>query len=843
MKLCHLLFITCLIPAIAWCQVSSVERNLEQVLDELEKQHGVQFSYVEEVVNAKTVSIDSTQSLKEVLLALELATRLRFEVLNNDYIVIRNYRSNDKISLCGRITDHSLKPLLGVSVGYSSTEGVFTDSEGGFRLDSIPFDAWLTLRYVGYSTKKLKVSRLSFQECISIKMAESIEELDEIVVSDYLAAGISKINNSIQINPHTLKTLAGLAEPDILQSIQQVPGVNSPFETAAGLHVRGGLPDQNLILWNGIKTYNHGHFFGMISAFNPYITDNVTFIKHGTPAKYGDRISSIIEINSRQNVSKRISGGVGTNLLYTDGYLDVPLIADKLSIQISGRRSFTDLWQTPTYTQISDRVFQNTKIGDATSDDQQAENNFYFTDFSVNSVWQINDHNKLILNGLYNRNRLDFISEDNQGMQSFNDQLLHANEGINLQWIGDISNRLKVDVNGNYSKYILRYDFISSIADTITQSSKKNFVREATYQLNGDYEINSNSNLKFGYHLSDIRVRYAYETEALSYEIILDSDNSTLQTHSGYIEYLFENDSYIIQPGVRFNSYNQLSENFLEPRLYFQRNISDAISVSLSGEYRTQVASQIKESVVSDLSLENKVWALASPDRFPVLKSFQISSGINYQKNGWYAEMEGYRKSVDGITTLIFGYLNGLENQFREGDSQIYGIDFLTKRTWVNYETWVSYSYIRTRNTFSNINNNQSFPGSWSIEHTVRWSNIVNVKDWEFSLGWIWHTGKSFTDVSSDESVDGPVQVVYDALNANNLPVYHRLDLSVMRELTSARHQNVRFRVGLSLLNVYNRKNILNREFRTTPSLENELIDTRVYSLGITPNLVFRMFW
>ncbi len=843
MKFDRLLLLLLLSPVITWSQDYTAKTNLKDVLSALANKHGVQFSYVDEVINGKSVDIDTSLSISESIVALELASRLRFETLNEDYIVIRNYRPDDKVSLCGMVSDYNQNPLLGVSIGYSSTEGVFTGEGGAFKLDSIPYDSWLTLRYVGYSTKKLKVSRLSFKECIPIKMAESIEELKEIVVIDYLAAGISKVKNSVQLNPHTLKTLAGLAEPDILQSIQQVPGVNSPFETAAGIHVRGGLPDQNLILWNGIKTYNHGHFFGMISAFNPYITDKVEFIKNGTPARYGDRISSVIDITSSNNVSNKLSGGVGTNLLYADGYLNIPLVDNKLSVQLSGRRSFTDVFSTPTYSQISDRVFQNTKIGDVTSDDQQAENSFYFTDFSANSIWQINSNNKLIFNSLYNRNRLDFESESDIANQSFNDQLLHANEGANLQWIGNLSDKFTVDLNGSYSRYILRYDFIQTVSDTITQSSKKNYVEESAYQFNGDYTLNSDSRIKLGYHLSDVRIRYAYETESPSYQIILDSDNSTVQTHSGYFEYLFENDQYTVQPGIRFNYYNQLNEQFFEPRLYVQKRFPNNIALSLSGEYRTQIASQIKESVVSDLSLENKVWALASPNRFPVLTSFQISSGISYRYKEWFAELEGYRKALNGVTTLIFGYLNGLENQFREGDSQIHGADLLVKRTWDSYESWISYSYIRTQNTFDDINDNQSFPGSWSIEHTIRWSNIVNINDWEFSLGWLWHTGKSFTDVSTLDAEGGPVQIFYDELNANNLPVYHRMDMSVMKEFGSAQHPNLRYRLGLSVLNVYNKKNLLNREFRTTPSLENELIDTRVYSLGITPNLVFRVFW
>ncbi|WP_436516286.1 TonB-dependent receptor [Ekhidna sp. To15] len=813
------------------------------MLLDFQNRYSVQFSYVDEVIEGKLVDYDTTLSLAEGIHKLEMDSRLRFEKIEDSYYVVRTYIPNDLISLCGYITDYNSNKLLGVSVSYGPTEGVISDEDGLFKLDSIPFDSWLTLRYLGYATKRLKVSRLPFNSYVDLRMTESIEELDEIVVTNYLATGISKNKNQIQIDPHKLKALSGLAEPDILQSIQQVPGVNSPFETAAGIHVRGGLPDQNLVLWNGIKTYSQGHFFGMISAFNPYIAEDVKFIKHGTPARYGDRISAVIDISSNDKVMDSFSGGIGTNLLFADGFVNVPLVKDKFSLQVSGRRSFTDVIQTPTYQQMSDRVFQNTKIGEALSDDQQSENDFYFSDLAINSVWEINKDNRLIFNGLYNSNQLNFSSTNQAINQTFNDQLLHENEGFNLQWKSRPNTKWMFDASSSFSRYILRYDFIETVPDTITQSSKKNFVQEGTHQLNTAYILNSKSELRGGYHLTNTRIRYAYETQSPTYQIVLDSDDSEVTTHAGYLDYLYDNGKLHIEPGVRFSYYHQLNDHYVEPRLYVQYRLSQHVTTSLSGEYRTQIASQIKESVVSDLSLENKVWAIASSERFPVLTSYQLTVGSDYEKNGWFAETELYYKRLDGVSTLIFGYLNGIENEFRVGESSIHGADILVKKIVPQFETWLSYSYLKTDNSFQGINNNESFPGSWSIEHTIRWSNIIHLNDWELSLGWLWHSGKSYTEVSQSADISGSVRIMYDAINANSLPDYHRMDFSAMREFHSNKHSNIRYRVGISVLNLYNKRNLLNREFRTTPSLENELIDTRVYSLGITPNLVFRVFW
>lgn len=844
MRSYHLILILWWIPSVCFGQdVGDAGQKLEDLLPELSDHYNVEFSFLDEVIQGKTVtSVDyEKQPLKEILSLLSREARLKFEQIEEDYVSIRPFRNEDLVSLCGYISNFSNEPLIGVTVGYSRTQGSFTDVDGYFVLDSIPYGSRLTISYVGYMSKQFNVSNLSFSDCARIRLGESVNVLEEVIVSDYLAVGITKSKNEITINPAEFKTLPGLIEPDVMQSIQQIPGVNSPYETAAGLFVRGGLPDQNLVQWNGIKTYNQGHFFGMISAFNPYIVDKVSFTKGGTSARFGDRVSSVVDITSSSKVADSFSGGAGTNLLYGDAYLDIPLISNKLSIQLSGRRSFTDLVETITYNRIADRVFQNTKISESISGDQQTSNSFFFNDFTTKAIWDVNPNNKLVINTLYNKNDLDFRSFNVANNQSFNDLLLNANEGYSMEWNSQFSERLSFRLDGNYAKYLLRYDFISTVADTVTRSSKKNLVREAGGRLDGKYRIDSNHELVFGYHFSSNSIQYAYETSAPSYNIVLDQDDGTVNTHSFYSELDREVNGLAIRPGLRVNYYRELDEVALEPRLLVEKRLSEKVSLSTSGEYRTQVASQIKESVVSDLSLENKVWALASKDRFPVIRSYQFTLGGSFTHKGWLVDLEGYRKQVMDVTTLTFGFLNPTDNEFRLGESRIIGTDFLLKKQWLDYEAWTSYSFVRTENTFEGLNENQAFPGSWNIEHTVRLTGVANFNDWVFTLGWIWHTGKSFTDVI-DNAQGGPVTVTFGSINSNNLPAYHRLDLSILKEF-QAKKSSLRYRAGLSILNLYNRRNLLNREFRTTPSLDNELIDTKVYSLGFTPNLVFRIFW
>ncbi len=818
--------------------------ELNELLPQLAEFYKVRFSFVDDVVANKSVSLSDYKqvSLSELILNLERAVDLRFEVVSDGYVVIRPFEEKDLLNVCGYVIDKAGNPLIGVTIGATGGKGSFTDGQGYFQLDSVPFSSVLEFRYVGFQPKRLTVDTSKLFDCFNVLMQEAIAVLREVIVTDYLAAGIIKRKKDIEIYPQQLKSLTGLIEPDILQSIQQSPGVNSPFETAAGLFVRGGSPDQNLVLWNGIKTYNQGHFFGMISAFNPYITDDVTFIKNGTSPKYGDRVSSVVDIRSNQSVAKAFSGGVGFNMLYGDAYIDLPILKDRLSVQFSARRSFTDILETFTYSQMADRVFQNTKISETNVGTTQAKNQFYFNDFTANMVWQTNRNNKLTLNALYNKNDLDFSSRSIADDQSLSDLLFNANEGLNLQWIRSSSGSFSFDMDINYAKYLLKYEFVNTTLDTAEVASKKNLVRDFGYRFNSEFQFNKEHKISGGYHYSNNRIQYAYETLTPLYQLTLDADNSTVDTHSFYTKYQFDNDDYFVQSGVRINYYSELGATYFEPRLFGEKRLSEHFKINTSAEYRTQVASQIKESVVSDLSLENKVWALSSKDGFPVIKSYQLTLGTNFNSRGWYMDLEGYLRQIEDVTTLTFGFLNPIDNEFRRGDSDIIGADLFLKKQFSNYESWLSYSYIRTENQFRGLNNDEPFPGNWNIEHTIKWSHIISTKGWEFSIGWIWHTGKSFTDVTEASTTGGPIAIQFAALNGNNLPVYHRLDLSVMYDFES-KNQKLRYRTGVSVLNLYDRQNTLNREFRTTPSLENELIDTSVFSLGITPNLVFRIFW
>ncbi|SEL85592.1 Outer membrane receptor for ferrienterochelin and colicins [Aquimarina amphilecti] len=818
---------------------------LSLIIPSIEKQFNVKFSYIDATIVNKPVSLqtNSETSLEEAINILQEQTQLKFEITGKNFITIRKYSKKDTISICGYIYDENNQPLEKIRVFFKgSRTNTTTNEQGYFENKEVRFNTPILISAPGFRQKVLNSSEFTNTNCANIYLINSIETLDEVIIQEYLTKGITQNKRIVNINLKDIEILPGLTEPDILQSIQLTPGVNSPFETASGIYVRGSAPNQNLVLWNGIKTYHQGHLFGMLSAFNPYVVKEVNFSKSGVSAQYGDRVSGIIDIKTEDKIVDRFSGGAGFNMINADAVIHTPIIKDKVSLQISGRRSYTDLLETFTYKQFANRVFQNTTIAE-TIELNDAKNDFFYEDYNANLIAKISDFDKIEANALYSKNDLDFERSDN--LTSFNDNLITENEGYNISWKHQSNNKFKIKTSGYYTRYLLNYQFITTESgNTIETESKKNSVKDFGAALDLSYSLSQSHKILGGYQFSNNNIKYAFVTTTPTYELILDQDDRFLNTHSIYGEYKYEIPRNLyLSVGLRFNNYTELNESFIEPRVFIQKNLSKSWQLNATGEYRSQAVSQIRESVVSDLSLENQVWTLANEEQFPVITSYQFTLGSSFKKHKWYFDIDTYYKQIDNITSLTAGFINPIDNTYHNGESRVYGIDFFLKKRFNRYKTWISYSYINTKNKFEDINNNQSFPGNWNIEHTVKWSHFYKINNFQFSLGWLWHTGKAFTNVDGVDENGNLVILDFGEINGNNLPIYHRLDFSAIYDFKIGSNPNVKYRLGLSVLNLYDRENLLNREFRTTNSLDNRFINSDIVALGITPNLSFRVFW
>ena len=679
------------------------------------------------------------------------------------------------------------------------------------------------------------------------------QELEEVLIEEYITAGISNENEdaSVSLSPKKLGILPGLTEPDVLQSLQLLPGVQSPTETASGLFVRGGTPDQNLILWDGIKMYQTGHFFGTISAFNPYITDEIKLYKSGTKARYSSRISGVIDIASQSDIPESTEGGFGFNMTHADAYIKAPL-DDHAAILISARRSITDAFNTETFRNLSNRVFQETKISEGNKvfeDDEVLTTNdlFYFTDFTAKATVKSNDKNTIELSSLYTRNKLDYGFLIEEFDEASKDVLDILNQGISLNW-NHIYNEKR---SHNFSAYYSNFDFEYIGSNSITgefsdQLDKQNVIDDFGFSFDAHWNLTQTTSLGIGYQFSSNQVKYALSfMDSESPEEDFNEGNVEINnTHALFLDYQYKlDDKWFINTGLRTNYFSVLDKIYLEPRLQLSAKITPSLKFKVSGERLHQAVSQVVEFNTQEFGLENQIWVLSDGNDVPILKSTQFTSGLVYENKGWNLDLDVYYKRINGLTSFTLGF-DRVDEFFSKGESDVFGLDVLIKKRIHDYRTWLSYSLINNDFTFDALNEGRTFPGNTDITHNFVWSHSYQFNNFDISVGWNIRTGIPYTSATGVEDVGNGAEIIFADTNGARLPDYHRLDISTTYDFNFSENEKWKGKLGFSLLNIYNRENILSRTYEVRQSEEdgsNVLREVNRSSLGLTPNFVFRV--
>lgn len=684
-----------------------------------------------------------------------------------------------------------------------------------------------------------------------------IRQLEEVIITKYLTSGITKLNDgSLTLKPENFGILPGLIEPDVLQTIQSLPGIFSVDESVSNINVRGGTHDQNLILWDGIKMYQSGHFFGLISAFNPYTTKQVNISKNGTSAKYGDGISSVIDMQLSNDINTSFTGGIGFNLINANGYAKIP-ISKKIELQISSRRSITDVITTPTYDQYFKRVFQDsdfTKNNDNNNNTISQNEDFSFYDITAKLLYDLSEKDKLRFHFLNVNNRLVYEeqSQIDNTTETLNSELSQKNSAYSITYQRDWNENFSTSVQ----TYVSNYDLDATNVD-ITNNQRliqENKVIDGSLKLDLNYRFNNNYKINGGYQFSEIGISNLDDINNPNFRSFI---RDVIRTNAAYGEWSFlsNNAKTRLKLGSRINMFNKVNTVLVEPRLSFSQRFFNVFRLELLGELKSQITSQIIDLQNDFLGIEKRRWTLANNNKsvinveesgkliypIPILKSKQGSIGIHYNKNQLLISTEGYIKQVNGLTSRSQGFQNQYQFNNAIGSYKIQGIDFLINKSFKNtFSTWLSYSYSKNDYTFSLLNNGKSFPNNTDVRHAIAFAGTYTYNKFKFSLGFNWHSGKPTTIPSvENNSSNLNTTITYNAPNTSNLEDYLRLDTSATYSFNLSKTNKVF--IGASIWNILDKKNILNRYY--TLDSENTINTVENRSLGITPNVSFRILF
>lgn len=781
----------------------------------------------------------------------------------------------------GQVTDY----LTGEAIPFASvyipgtTHGIHTNQDGYFTLQKIPTDTTtIAVSYVGYKTGYIFLTPDHPKTEINVKIEPYSVELGQVDVTaqkNNILRISDKVSN-LQATPKKLAELPNLGERDLFRSLQLMPGVSAVNESSSGLYVRGGTPDQNLILFDGFTVYHVDHLYGFYSAFNPNAVKDVQLFKGGFESKYAGRLSSVTEITGKEGNSESISYGGDISLLSTNIYAEIP-VGRKFTSLIAFRKSF----RGPIYNKIFDK-YNTTSQPEAEQlpmgprrfgSNYMAPVSSYFYDLNTKLSYRP-AKNDLISFSLYNGtdnldnsmklDMPDFMRDAGRGFSSDNNDLTeYGNLGASLKWSRRWNSRLYSNTLVSYSNYFSNRD--RSISRTMTDTNgnvetfkfgtiENNNLRDFSFHSNFTLDLMANLQFEFGVKLTNYDIAYDFSQNDTTVYLDISSDGNL---YGGYLQARinFLKNRLKIVPGIHTTYYGITQSVYQEPRLSAILSINDKLKLTGAWGQYYQFANRIMREDI--LSGSRDFWILSNGDNIPVGQATHYIAGINYENQKYLFSIEGYFKELNGLSeyTLRFNPGRGgpggpggpavpergrfdYEQNFYTGKGYARGIEFFAQKLTGNLTGWASYTLASARNQFD-VYGTDYFQASNDVTNEFKAVSIYRWKRWSFSGTWIYATGRPYTAPEGGYNItllDGTEKSFISAgqKNSRRLPDYHRMDLGANFFFLSKDKRRERGNISISLFNVYNRLNTWYKEYQIA---DDELISIDRRFLGITPNL------
>ncbi len=775
-------------------------------------------------------------------------------------------------TLAGIIRDQSTSealPFATIQVK-GTTLGATTNADGYFTLVKVPSDtSTLVVQYVGYRKTPVFLTPESPKKNLIIGIRPQSQTLGEVKITanknDLVFVRKTEVS-TITLTPVKIAQLPSLGEKDVMRSMQLMPGISASNESSSGLYVRGGTPDQNLILYDGFTVYHVDHLYGFYSAFNSNAIKDIQLYKGGFESRFGGRISSVTELTSKEGNQKKINFGVDISLLSANVFAEIP-VGTKFSSFIAFRRSY----QGSVYNMIFKKfnkssVMETPDLGAGMGRRfyREAEVTSYFYDLNGKFTFRPSEKDIISLSFYNGTDKLD---NSTSGMPMGPSSAGFTNTSVDLTSYGNIGSSLKWSRKWNsklYGNTIISYSNYYNNRDRSSENSFINPDNEARANMSGVFETNdlkdysiksdyqletgSNSQLQFGAFATYFNIKYSYaQSDTVN---ILDRDAAALLGGlylQGKIKLL--DDRLHLLPGVRVNWFETTGRLYYEPRFSATFDISDQIILRGSTGKFYQFANRVtREDIMSG---SKEFWILSDGSSVPVSSSVHFIGGISYESPGYTFSAEGYYKKISNLTEYSLR-INAspmkmdYDENFFNGNGYSRGIELLAQKNSGNLNGWISYTLGKAKNHFNEYGVGY-YPANQDVTHEFKIVGLYKYKRWDFSADWIFATGRPYTAPSGAYTItllDGTTQDFFTvtAKNSIRLPDYHRLDISASYKLLMGRRSEKKRRelgsVSISLFNVYNHHNIWYKQFAIESE---EIIETNMSYLGITPNITLSL--
>ena len=860
------------------------EKRIDEILKKLEQTGDLAFNYDPVALAKFTFSGQlSSNNIVDQLTQLFYKTPFAFEQSGDNMLIYLETPKTYRI--CGTLKDKASQTTLPLANIYldDQKQGTQSDENGFFEVNIMAHKHQLiTISYIGYQAQSRMVQTFNQADCQDFLLEIDPALFGEaIIVKDYILPEITEgeTYSGVHIDYQKLAQRQTIIEQDILKTVQLIPGVNSIDETATNLQIRGSTPDQNLVLWEDVTLYDPGHLFGMISAINPYVVENVQVFKGAFDPSYDNRVGGVVDLSLSDSIASQFHGGVGSTLTEAHAYFQVPIVQDKLSLLLSGRHSINSIFNSPTLQNYSTKIFQSSKIEDQQEEVEEgyvaANQQLDFYDVNAKIVFQPNDKTRLKASWLKTQNTFNYQAELFENELITNDNVLFDSEALSLSSTFQINPKWQTEVlflHTTYSNdYLLTHKELET-AEEIFRSNVFNDILDRGIVWTNYLQLRPNLSFKAGYDYNVKQVNFNADEADIYEGGFIDFNFRQGHFHNVFAAFNYQQPSLQINGGLRGTYFVEADHFGVSPRLNLQYALLEQLKLKISGGILQQYISQLKQFGENALNLNTQVWILNDQEEVEegeannLQTANKIALGVVFQQKGWLIDVEGYYNQTDGLSTLgsSFGTSAAANDvdEFFAGTSKAVGIDLLVNKQWRGYQTWLNYSLSKVNFDFPDFYD-YPFPSTTEQRHNLSFVNSYTYKNWNFSLSYQFKTGLPYTnqlgiDTFFDEedfAETGNVEestyfsVEYDTPNEERLPSYSRLDAGISYR-PIFKNSKLKAELTFSMINLLNRTNTFRRDFflDDVENEDGEFLELAVFGvdkqlLQRTPLLSMRVYW
>lgn len=820
--------------------------SLEEALYRLMDDHSIPLSFSNNILPDKKFNTRiQDRALQDVLDYLFDKTLVNYRQVGRQLVLFKvDYQVPELVSprytVSGYVEDAETgERLISASVfDRISGKGTLTNEYGFFSLTLPEGKVEINCSYLGYSPVHYELELTdNLQMKIELRTSLMLTEV-LVVASDSIRSIYDHGYNPERINLQDVRELPQLGgESDILRLTHMLPGVQTGTDGVGGIFVRGGDAGHNLVLFDGVPVYNLSHGAGLYSIFNSDVLKSVTFTKGAFPARYGGRLSSVLDVRTRDGNNQKFAGQAGIGLLSARMTLEGPVVRNKSSFLVSGRWSLFDWYLRPMARRLKSKRGERGSLG------------YNFYDLNAKLNFEITERDKLFLSLYSGKDAFLNYGETSeplyepgagQGREPFasfysryREQLNWGNQIASLRWNHLFGPKLFLNTTLTYSA--LDVDIRFDSRDSVIQEAPHPLInKELSYRryqssiedLSARVDLqltpSAQQEIRFGGNLTHRRfrpgiVRYDEDTEEL-----LPEENSTVSPVDAMELAVYGESDFRLMKTLNINVGLRASTLFLsdhryyalEPRFAFRWNFLPGTALRGSAGSNTQFLHLLSSS---NLGLPIDLW-VPSTTALPPQRSRQWTLGLERELGRqFFFSLEGYYKDMQNLITYQEGafFLNNWENSVTTGRGQAYGLEVMLRKKTGRTTGWIAYGLSWADRQYRGINGNLRYPFKYDRRHDLKVVVKHRVSDWlKVSADWVFGTGLAYSfpvyilDLpGGDRDLFG-----YDGKNNFRMPYHHRLDVALQADFAS---KKFRHQLNLGLYNAYNRQNPLYYDIRS----------------------------